>query len=108
MSPESFYERFIESDLMSFVGLKFEKLCEQYLINKSYNNELDFTPLRYGKFYGKHQNGETFDIDVFFADEKTAICGECKFTNHIFDMSDMNELVKNSTIEWCISPNWLL
>lgn len=98
VNPEVFYDRFIENDLYSFVGLKFEKTCEQYLLNQSLAGKLDFVPLEYGKYYGKHKNGETFDIDVVLKDESHAICVECKFTNKKFDLGDMNELIDNSKV----------
>lgn len=96
ITPEVFYNRFIKDDLYSYVGVKFESICEQYLINKSINGLLDFIPLEYGKYYGKNKNGNTFDIDIVFKDKEKAICGECKFTNDSFTMSDMNELITNS------------
>jgi len=96
VSPEVFYERFVENDLYSYIGLKFENICEQYIIRQSYFGFLDFIPLEYGKYYGKHRNGGTFDIDVFFKNEKKALCGECKFTNAPFTLSDMEELINNS------------
>ena len=96
VNPESFYNRFIENDLSSFVGLKFEGVCEQYLLNQSLQGKLDFIPLEYGKYYGKRKNGETFDIDVVLKDEHRAICAECKFTNKEFNMGDMDELIENS------------
>jgi len=82
--------------LSSFVGLKFEGICEQYLLNQSLQGKLDFIPLEYGKYYGKRKNGETFDIDVVLKDEHRAICAECKFTNKEFNMGDMDELIENS------------
>ena len=96
VTPEVFYDRFIENDLLSFVGLKYEGVCEQYIINKSFKGELDFVPLQYGKYFGKHRNGSTFDIDVFFKDDNNLLCGECKFTNKPFNMSDIQELIDNS------------
>ncbi len=96
VAPKAFYDRFIKSDLYSFVGLKFESICEQYIIRKSYLGELDFIPTEYGKYYGKHRDGSTFDIDVFFRDETTAMCGECKFTNKEFSIADADELVENA------------
>ena len=45
---------------------------------------------------GKHRDGSTFDIDVFFRSEATAMCGECKFTNKEFSIADADELVENA------------
>lgn len=96
VGPETFYNRFIENDLLLYVGLKFESICEQYIVRKSFKGALDFIPFEYGKYYGKHKDGSTFDIDVFFKDDKNAICGECKFTNKEFSIEDAEELVNNS------------
>lgn len=96
VSPEAFYERFISNDLLSYIGIKFEKICEQYLIKKSYDGELKFVPLHYGKYFGKDHNGNTFDIDVILHDDKHLIAAECKFTNKIFTINDMEELILNS------------
>ncbi|MBE6142163.1 MAG: ATP-binding protein [Erysipelotrichaceae bacterium] len=95
VNPETFYEKFISDNLLSYVGLQFEKICEQYLIEKSLNNELGFIPLEYGKYFGKHKDGSTFDIDVMFKNNEEAICGECKFTNSLFGNNDLNELLNN-------------
>lgn len=97
ITPEGYYDRFIKNDLLSYVGLKYEDICEQYLIKKSFTCELDFIPLEYGKYYGKHKDGTTFDIDVLFKDSEHAIFGECKFTNKQFNMEDMKELMQNSS-----------
>ena len=96
IGPEAFYDRFISNDLSSYVGLRFENICEQYIIRQSLNEKLDFIPTTYGKYYGKHKDGTTYDIDVFFKDEDNAICGECKFTNKEFNMDDAKELIDNS------------
>ena len=96
VGPEAFYNRFINNDLSSYIGFKFENICEQYIIRQSFNEKLDFIPTKYGKHYGKHRDGTTYDIDVFFKDEDNAICGECKFTNKEFNMDDAKELINNS------------
>ena len=96
ISPETFYEKFIEKDLLTYVGIKFEKICEQYLVKKAYDGQLDFIPLSYGKYFGKKRNGETFDIDIVLKDDNHLLASECKFTNKAFDQSDMNELIDNA------------
>lgn len=96
ISPEAFYDYFIEKDLLSYVGLKFESVCEQYIINQSYLGKLDFVPLEYGKYFGKDNSGHTFNIDVLFKNDNKVLCGECKFTHSHFLVSDMEELITNS------------
>lgn len=96
ISPQAFFDKFIKFDLLSYAGIAFERICEQYLIRKSYDGELKFLPTSYGKYFGKKPNGETFDIDIVFKDDKHLIASECKFTNKAFNISDMNELVENA------------
>jgi len=96
IKPETFYERFIEKDLSTYVGMQFESICEQYIITQSLEGKLPFLPLEYGKYYGKRKDGSTYDIDVYFADDEHALCGECKFTNRSFTLSDMKQLMEDA------------
>ena len=96
IKPEAFYERFIEKDLSTYVGTQFENICEQYIILRSLEGELPFLPLEYGKYFGKRKDNSTYDIDVYFADEEHALCGECKFANRSFSLSDMKQLIEDS------------
>lgn len=53
MSPEAFYERYIEPDFQEYAGLFFNRACSQYLQYLNRENRLPFVYEKSGEWVGK-------------------------------------------------------
>lgn len=81
MSPDIFFEKFIESDFdTKYIPHQFEKIARQYLIRENINGNLDEPFYKIGKYYydlpKEKRNGE---FDVVTEDDNGYIFYEVKF-----------------------------
>lgn len=81
MDPETFYSKYIEKDFEeSYVPLRFEEICRQYLIRQNRMGNIDPVLEKIGKYYYddpiQRSNGE---FDLVSYDENGYIFYEVKF-----------------------------
>ena len=89
----------IYNDLSSFMGLTFEKICTQYVINQAQKKQLPFDLLSVGKWWGNNpQTKKQDDIDILGIEKTNGLFCECKFRNEKFDINEFNDLIIASNI----------
>ena len=94
ISPRLFYEREITKErLNTFIGHRFEAICEAYLKDLFYNGKMPFFAENLGRWWGnnpvlKRQE----EIDLIATNEDNALFCECKYTEKKFDESQLKDL----------------
>ena len=94
---------YVENGLSSYMGLIFEKMCQDYLLRCIRSRKIDFIPEHMGKWWGanpyrKDEKGrpKQDDIDILMYNKECCLLGECKFTNEKFRYEDYTALVEIS------------
>ena len=92
--------RRIEPQLSEYMGAVFEEICKQYLWNLllNGNSPVDFSEL--GRWWGNDPiEKKQTEIDIMGEqDKKTALFGECKWTNEKVDLGVLETLIKRSNL----------
>lgn len=89
----------IVDSLSDYMGLVFEDICREYLINQARNGKLPFIPNGFGKWWGNNPvKKKQDDIDIIGIDGNKGIFCECKFRNELFDLSELNDLIDASVL----------
>jgi len=86
----------IVENINDYMGLIFEKICEQYLIRAAKEKKLPFVPYKIGKWWGNNPLLKAQDdIDILALDKsgKKALFCECKFRNKPMAMEEYEDLV---------------
>ncbi len=79
---EAVYDHDVEGNLSAYMGLVFEDICRQYVMEQAKVGATPFLPGRIGSWWGnnpKKRRQEDIDILTFRGDD--ALFGECKWTN---------------------------
>lgn len=97
---ESFdFSALIVKNLSEFMGIAFEKICEQYIIKQAKTGNLPFIPSALGKWWGNNPKlKKQDDIDILGIDGKQGLFCECKFKEELFSLSDFNDLIAASDV----------
>ena len=92
--------RRIEPQLSEYMGAVFEEICKQYLWNLllNGNSPVEFSEL--GRWWGNDPiEKKQTEIDIMGEqDKKTALFGECKWTNEKVDLGVLETLIKLSNL----------
>ena len=94
ISPELFYEKELtKQNLNTFIGHRFEGICESYLRRQFYNGKMPFFAENLGRWWGnnpilKRQE----EIDILAIDEQNALFCECKYTEEKFNEKQLKDL----------------
>ena len=93
------WEKRIEPDYNSYMGLVFEKVCTDYLSVKNSKGELPILFTSIGRWWGTNPvtHGQE-EIDLVANDGKDYIFGECKWRNEKLDISVLNGLKEKADI----------
>lgn len=92
MEPEDFYDAFIKDALDKYVSVRFEKVCEQFLI-RNFKTIKDRAPEIIGRYwYNNKKTRENIEIDVCVKAKETIYAYECKWTNRTVDQRIMDDL----------------
>lgn len=93
------YKR-IEPQLPEYMGAVFEEICKQYLwkLLLDGNSPVEFSEL--GRWWGNDPiEKKQTEIDIMGEqDKKTALFGECKWTNEKVDLGVLETLIKRSNL----------
>lgn len=94
ISPELFYEREITKEkLNTFIGHRFEGVCESYLKDLFYNGKMPFFAENLGRWWGNNPVlKKQEEIDILAIDDKNALFCECKYTSEKFDEKQLKDL----------------
>ena len=94
ISPSLYYERELTKErLNTFIGHRFEGICETYLKEQFYKGKMPFFAENLGRWWGnnpvlKRQE----EIDILALDDEHAIFCECKYTEQKFDEKQLQNL----------------
>lgn len=92
--------RRIEPQLSEYMGTVFEEICKQYLwkLLLDGNSPVEFSEL--GRWWGNDPiEKKQTEIDIMGEqDKKTALFGECKWTNEKVDLGVLETLIKRSKL----------
>ena len=92
--------RRIEPQLAEYMGAVFEEICKQYLwkLLLNGNSPVEFSEL--GRWWGNDPiEKKQTEIDIMGEqDKKTALFGECKWTNEKVDLGVLETLIKRSKL----------
>ena len=91
-----YYTSNVKKHIHDYMGFKFEKICQEYVLNKGMKGEYGNLLTQVGKWRGNDPVRRCpTDIDVVGIDNvgKTAVIGECKFKNAAFDKEEYEVLL---------------
>ena len=94
ISPELFYDREITKEkLNTFIGHRFECVCESYLKDLFYNGKMPFFAENLGRWWGNNPVlKKQEEIDILAIDDENALFCECKYTSEKFDEKQLKDL----------------
>lgn len=97
--PAGFFDRFIGKErLGSFIGHRFEGICESYLKARFYAGRMPFYATDIGRWWGGSRiSKEPVEIDVLALDDENALICECKYTERPFDEKQLSDLFESGT-----------
>jgi hypothetical protein len=85
--------------LPDYMGLVFESICTEYMVNQAKMGKLPFTPNGFGKWWGNNPKKKCQDnIDIIGIDGNRGIFCECKFQNEFFDLAEFKDLIAASDL----------
>lgn len=91
------YEKKVLPTLNNFMGLCFEKICEEYLLHINSRGKTPFLFTDIGKWWGTNKiSKKQDDIDIVASDKKNYIFSECKYTNEKVDIDTYEKLLEKS------------
>jgi len=91
----------ISEALPAYMGLIFEDICKQYLLEeaKKTNNALPFLPGKIGRWWGNNPiEKRQEEIDILTYRKDAALFCECKWTNAPLDVNVLASLIKKTTL----------
>lgn len=96
---EVVWKRRIEPDYNHYMGLVFEKVCEDYMIEKNLKGELPILFTSIGRWWGTDSvTRKQVEIDLIANDGKDYLIGECKWRNEKLDLTVLQELQKKADV----------
>ena len=93
------YEEEVKSNLSAYMGLIFEDICRQYIVEEAKRNTMPFLPGKIGRWWGnnpKEKRQEEIEILTFRNDK--ALFGECKWTNAPVDLKVLTNLKRQGEL----------
>lgn len=98
-AQEAVWQKRIEPNYSSYMGLVFEKVCSDYLTAQNANGNLPFLFTSIGRWWGTNpKTHKQVEIDLIANDGKDYLICECKWRNEKTDLSVLNELKENADI----------
>lgn len=98
-AQEAVWQKRIEPNYSSYMGLVFEKICSDYLTAQNVNGNLPFLFTAIGRWWGTNpKTHKQVEIDLIANDGKDYLICECKWRNEKTDLSVLNELKENADI----------
>lgn len=97
---EAIWKKRIEPDYSSYMGLVFEKICQEYLLLQNAKGDLPFLFTSIGRwwqnpFSAKH---EQIEIDLIARDGKDFLFCECKWRNEKLNLSVLERLKQKADL----------
>ena len=93
------YDFEIYENLSAYMGLIFEEICKQYLLEEARNNTLPFLIGKIGRWWGNNpKEKRQEEIDILAYRKDNAIFCECKWTNALVDIDVLVDLQTQSEL----------
>lgn len=93
------YDEKISPQLSDYMGRIFEDICIQFMTRQNRTMKLPFVFDSIGRWWGNNpETRSQQEIDIIAAGGKTAIFGECKWTNKVIDRAVLDELVAKASM----------
>lgn len=96
--PERAY-KLVEKEFSAFMGRVFEDICKEYLWRR---NAVEDLPVRFtdmGRWWGNDPVKRCeAEIDIVATNKENAIFGECKWTNELVSLSELELLTQRSQL----------
>lgn len=98
-AQQAVWQKRIEPNYSSYMGLVFEKICSDYLTAQNANGNLPFLFTAIGRWWGTNpKTHKQVEIDLIANDSKDYLICECKWRNEKTDLGVLNELKENADI----------
>jgi len=89
----------IEPTYNEYMGLAFEKICQEYLLTKNVMDELPLLFTSIGRWWGTDPVSHSqVEIDLVANDGKDYLICECKWRNEKLDLAVLNKLREKADI----------
>ncbi|MCL1793951.1 MAG: ATP-binding protein [Oscillospiraceae bacterium] len=96
---EAIFDYEVKEELPAYMGLVFEEICKQYLLEEAKKNNLPFLPGKIGRWWGNNpREKRQEEIDILTCRKDNALFGECKWTNAPTDVDVLAALIKKSEL----------
>lgn len=97
----------IEGGISTYMGLVFEEICRQYLLEEARQDMLPLLPGKIGRWWGNNpQEKRQEEIDILTYRQDKALFCECKWTNSAVDLAVLTDLRRKTALfsyreVWC-------
>lgn len=96
---EAVWKQRILPDYSTYMGLVFEQVCRDYLLNQNRHGKLPFLFTSIGRWWGTDpKTRQNEEIDLIANEGKDYLIGECKWRNEPMDMPILNRLREKADI----------
>jgi hypothetical protein len=96
---ETIYDMEIKGDLPAYMGLVFEEICKQFLIEGAKKGELPFLPGKLGRWWGNNpKEKRQEEIDILTYRKDNALFCECKWSNALVDTNVLSDLARKAEL----------
>jgi AAA+ ATPase superfamily predicted ATPase len=93
------YDFEVSENLSAYMGLIYEEICKQYLIEEAKKNALPFFTAKAGGWWGNNpKEKRQEEIDILAYRKNNALFCECKWTNALVDIDVLNDLLAQSDL----------
>ncbi len=98
IKPDLYYDKEITKQrLNTYIGYRFEGVCETYLKEQFYEGKMSFFAEDLGRWWGNNPVlKKQEEIDILAIDSDNALFCECKFTEEKFDEKQLKDLQDSS------------
>lgn len=93
------WQRKIMPDYSNYMGLVFESICRDYLLNRNMREELPILFTEIGRWWGTDsKTHQQVEIDLIANDKNDFLICECKWKNELLDYSVLDDLKKKADV----------
>lgn len=109
-AQDAIWKKRIETTYSDYMGIVFEKICNDYLMIQNIRGNLPILFTKIGRWWGSHSTTHSqIEIDIVANEGKDYLLCECKWRNEKLDLSVLKELkekadefTKNRNNTWYI------
>ena len=98
-AAEVVWKQKIAPDYSTYMGLIFEQVCREYMLEQNIQSRLPFLFTNIGRWWGTDpKSRKAIEIDLIASDGKSYLIGECKWRNEQTDLSVLKELQNKADV----------